>query len=128
MAMPREGHMANLFHMFSHLKKYHNTELVFDPSEPDIDLTKFERKDWSSSEFGHLEGKEKLPPNIPQPRELGFTMSAKVDADHASDTVTRRSRTDFLVYLNCAITFWFGKKQNSCESSTFGSEFTAMKQ
>ena len=55
-------------------------------------------------------------------------MSAKVDADHAADTVTRRSRTGFLVYLNSALIFWFSKKQNSCESSTFGSEFTAMKQ
>ena len=65
---------------------------------------------------------------MPQPRGLGFVMSAKVDADHAADTVTRRSRTGFLVYLNCALIFWFSKKQNSCESSTFGSEFTAMKQ
>ena len=55
-------------------------------------------------------------------------MSAKVDADHVADTVTRRSRTGFLVYLNCALIFWFSKKQNNCESSMFVSEFTAMKQ
>ena len=128
MAIPRKCHIESLFHMGSHLKKYHNTELVFDPSDPDLDYSLFERKDWSSSEFGHVEGKEELPPNMPQPRGLGFVMSAKVDADHAADTVTRRSRTGFLVYLNCALIFWFSKKHNSCESSTFGSEFTAMKQ
>ena len=55
-------------------------------------------------------------------------MRAKVDADHASDTTTRRSRTGFLVYLNCAPIYWMSKKQASIESSTFGSEFTAMKQ
>ena len=96
--------------MFSHLRKYHNTEIVFDPSEPDLDTNLFQRKDWLSSKFGHLEGKEELSRNIPQPRVLGFIMSAKVDIGHAADTVTRRSRTGFLVYLNCALIFWFSKK------------------
>jgi len=65
---------------------------------------------------------------MPQPRGFGFKIRAKVDADHAADTVTRRSRTGFLVYLNCALIHWFSKKQNSVESSTFGSEFVSMKQ
>ena len=55
-------------------------------------------------------------------------MRAKVDADHASDTVSRRSRTGLLVYLNCALVYWWSKKQTSVESSSFGSEFVAMKQ
>ena len=55
-------------------------------------------------------------------------MSAMVDADHAADTTTRRSRTGFIVYLNSAPIYWMSKKQNSVESSSFGSEFTAMKQ
>ena len=57
-----------------------------------------------------------------------MAMRAKVDADNASDTVTRRSRTGFLVFLNCALVYWWSKKQNSVESSSFGSEFIAMKQ
>ena len=55
-------------------------------------------------------------------------MCAKVDADHTSDTITRCSRTGFLVYLNCALIYWWSKKQNSVESLSFGSEFIAMKQ
>ena len=65
---------------------------------------------------------------MPEPRGLGFTMCAKVNADHASDTITRRSRTGFLVYLNSAPIYWWSKKQNSVESSSFGSKFIAMKQ
>ena len=65
---------------------------------------------------------------MPEPRGVGFTMRAKLDADHAADTVTRRSRTGFLVYLNCAPIYWSSKKQTSVESSSFGSEFVAMKQ
>jgi hypothetical protein len=60
---------------------------------------------------------------MPEPRGQGFVINVKVDADHASDTVTRRSRTGFFVYLNCAPVYWLSKKQTSCESSSFGSEF-----
>ena len=102
--------------------------MVYDPSDPVIDESKFQRQDWTSSEFGHVIGKQEMPPNMPEPRGLGFTISAKVDADHAADTVTRRSRTGFLVYCNSALVYWFSKKQTSIESSSFGSEFTAMKQ
>jgi hypothetical protein len=127
LALPREGHLAQLYHIFAYLKKYHNSEMVFDPSDPAIDESQFEKQDWTSSEFGHVQ-KEELPGNMPEPRGLGFIMRAKVDADHAADTVTRRSRTGFLVYLNSAPIYWSSKKQNSVESSSFGSEFIAMKQ
>ena len=128
LAMPREGHLEQVLHIFAHLKKCHNTELVFDPSDPVIDESKFEAKDWATSEFGHLENKEELPPNAPEPRGLGFTMRANVDADHASDSVTRRSRTGYLVWLNCSLISFSSKKQTSVETSSFGSEFIAMKQ
>ena len=65
---------------------------------------------------------------MPEPRGLGFVMRAKVDADHASDTITRHSRMGFLVYLNCALIYWWRKKQNSMQSSSFGSEFIVMTQ
>ena len=128
LALPREGHLEQVLHIFAYLKKYHNTELVYDPSEPVVDENDFERRDWASSEFGHVEGKEEFPANMPEPRGHGFIMRAKVDADHASDTVSRHSRTGLLIYLNCALVYWWSKKQTSVESSSFGSEFVAMKQ
>ena len=64
---------------------------------------------------------------MPQPRGAGFITRAKVDADHAADVITRRSRTGFIVCAKCAPMFWHSKKQNSVESSSFGSEFMAMK-
>ena len=128
LALPRKGHMEQVMQIFGYLRKYHNAELVFDPSDPMINEQDFERKDWASSEFGHVEGRQDLPPNMPEPRGLGFTIVAKVDADHASDTVTRRSRTGILVYLNCSMIHWCSKKQASIESSSFGAEFIVMKQ
>ena len=127
LALPRFGHLEQVLHIFAYLKTHHNAEVVFDPTIPEIDPASFERKDWSTSEFGHLEFKEELPPNMPTARGMGFLMRAKVDADHATDTVTRRSRTGFLVYINSALVYWLSKKQTSVESSSFGSEFCAMK-
>ena len=64
--LSREGHLKQVYYMFSYLKKYHNTELVFDPSELEIEGSMFECQDWASSEFRHVfkEGRE-LPPNMP---------------------------------------------------------------
>ena len=111
-----------------YLDKHHNAEIVYDPSDPVIDQARFQKQDWASSEFGHIEGEEQVPANAPEPRGMGFVMHAKIDADHASDTVTRRSRTGMLVWLNSSLIHWWSKKQNSVESSSFGSEFIAMKQ
>jgi hypothetical protein len=54
-------------------------------------------------------------------------MTIFVDADHAGDTMTRRSRTGVFVNLNRSPIMWFSKKQNSVETSTFRSEFIALK-
>ena len=78
-----------MLHIFAFLKKYHNTELVYDPSDSGVDENDFERRDWASSEFGHVEGKEEFHVNMPEPRGHGFIMRAKLDADNASDTVSR---------------------------------------
>ncbi|CAJ1930023.1 unnamed protein product [Cylindrotheca closterium] len=80
--------VLHVLNIFGYLKKHHNAELVFDPSYPEIDKAAFARKDWSTSEFGHLEGKEVLPPKAPKPRGCGFITRAKVDADHAANIVT----------------------------------------
>ena len=76
MAMPRKGHLEQLLHIFAYLSKYHNTEMVFDSSDPVIDESKYQRRDWTSSEFGHLPAEIQVPPNMPQPRGQGFTVRA----------------------------------------------------
>jgi len=50
-----------------------------------------------------------------------------VDADHAGNRLTRRSHTGILIYLNSAPIIWYSKAQSMVETSTFGSEFVAMK-
>ena len=37
LALPREGHLVQVLHIFAYLKKYHNKEFVYDPSDPVVD-------------------------------------------------------------------------------------------
>jgi hypothetical protein len=50
-----------------------------------------------------------------------------VDASHAANLVTRQSRSGVLIFVQRAPIVWHSKKQNSIETSTFGSEFMALK-
>ena len=125
MALPRTGHLDQLYHMFAYLKNKHNSEMVFDPSEPEINDNLFPAESWGDTVYGQCS--ETKPANMPQPRGFGFKIRAYVDSDHAGDSTTRRSRTGFIVFLNCAPIYWTSKKQGSVETSSFGSEFIAMK-
>ena len=61
------------------------------------------------------------------PRGHAVSSHRFVDADHASNTVTRRSQTGILIFLNRAPIVWYSKRQNTVETSTFGSKFIAMR-
>jgi hypothetical protein len=37
LALPCEGHLYQVYYMFTYLKAHHNAEMVFDPTEPVID-------------------------------------------------------------------------------------------
>ena len=126
MDMPREGHTEQIFHMFPYLTIKHNSSMFFDPTDTDIDGYQFVCEDFSASAYG--ECKEELPPNAPQPKGLGFTLRVFVYSDNAGELTTRQSRTGFIIFLNSAPIYWFSKRQKSFETSSFGSEFIAMKQ
>ena len=116
--------------MFSYLKSHANSEMVYYPSSVQFDRAQFLRKDWGCSIYTQDDLKlvEELPSNMTDPRGLGMTMRVYVDSDHAGDTVTHRSRTGFIIFLNSAPIYWSSKKQTSCETSSFRSDFCAMKQ
>ena len=46
LALPREGHLKELYHIFDYLKAWSNAKMVFDPRPIEPDKTLFERQDW----------------------------------------------------------------------------------
>ncbi len=124
LAQPRVGHMEQVLHIFAYLKHHEQSNLVFDPRVVDWDESQFQKFDWTDF---YKDACESIPPNAPPPRGNPVQMNVFVDADHAGNRVTRRSHTGILLYLNRAPVMWFCKAQSTVESSTFGSEFVAMR-
>ena len=47
MALPRKGHMEQVYHVFGYLKAHSKRHLLFDPRHPDIDERVFSRYEWN---------------------------------------------------------------------------------
>lgn len=101
-----------------------NSNLVFDDAKPKINEEQFPQVDWTEF-YGDV--KEAIPSNAPKPRGKSVDVSMFVDADHAGNLATRRSHTGILIFVNKAPIIWYSKRQNTVESSTFGSEFVALR-
>ena len=90
LALPIEGHMKEVYHIFAYLKEHHNAEIVFDPSEVDFYKSSFPKQDCIFYAYGCKVLEEELPPNMQKPCGESMTMFVYVDADHSGDQVTRR--------------------------------------
>jgi hypothetical protein len=97
---------------------------VFDPQYVSWNKAEFQEYDWQ--EF-YKDAAEAIPPNAPEARGQPVQINAFVDANRAGNKITRQSHTGILIYLNYAPIIWYSKTQNTVESSTFGSEFIAMR-
>ena len=110
--------------MFGFLKLHPKRKLAFDPQHPMISERMFKKYDWQDFYRGVTEA---IPDNMPKPKGNPMSKHCFVDASHGSDLLTRRSQTGILIFCNRAPIIWFSKRQNTVETSTFGSEFQAMK-
>lgn len=125
-AMPRTGHLEALYSIFAYLKKHEMGRVVFDPKRIDTNEEQFAPPDTSWKDFyGDVE--EEMPPKMPRALGKSVRVTCFVDANHAGNVITRRSHTGIIIFVNNAPIIWWSKKQNTVESSTFGSEFVALR-
>ena len=124
LALPRAGHLDQVYRMFGYLKLYPKRKLAFDGLHPKISERMFKKHEWQDF---YRDAKEAIPSNMPVPRGNSMSTHCFVDAGHGSDRATRRSQTGILIFCNKAPIIWHSKRQNTVEASTFGSEFQAMK-
>ena len=124
MAMPREGHLEAIFHVFAFLNIKHNSRLILDPTYPVIPQNIFQTHEWTNF-YSNIN--EEIPPDTPESRGKEVDLQMYIDSDHAGDPKTRHSRTGFFIFLNSALVMWMSKKQPTVETSVFGAEFVALK-
>ena len=124
LALPRVGHLEQVYHIFGYLKGASKQCIFLDPQHPDFDERSFTKYDWTDF---YRNADERVPSDMPPPRGRAVLTHCFVDLDHAGDKVTRRSQTGLLLFVDRAPVVWYSKRQNTVETSTFGSEFIVMK-
>ena len=123
---PREGHLKGMYYLFGYLKKYNKFRVLIDPSYRDNSLFEQARTgvDPKWKEF-YPDAEESIPRDMLKAFGKAARLTVYVDADHASDKVTRRSVTGIIVFLNNTPIRTFSKRQKTVETSTYGAEMVA---
>ena len=125
-ASPRIGHMEQLIHIFAFIKAKAKLTLYFNPKIPPVDLSIFKMNADKFKEY-YRDAEDSQPPKMPTPKGRNVKITAFVDASHGANKITRRSHTGYILFINRAPIVWYGKRQNTFETSTFSSEFIALK-
>jgi hypothetical protein len=99
--------------------------VVFDPFVKDFSNTEWTGQDWKLF-YRDITG-DVLPTGRPMERGNPVQITLFCDAAHGTCHMTRRSTTGIVVFINGAPISWYSKRQNTIESSVFGSEFVALK-
>ena len=126
LANPRVGHLDAVYHVFAFLKKHPKLKTVFDPKDVILDKNCFAQVPVGVWREFYGSVAEEIPTNMPDPLGKPIAMTCFVDADHAGNMVTRRSHTGIIIFLQNAPILWYSKRQNTVETSSFGSEFVAL--
>ena len=128
---PRTGHLEQLLHIFHYFDKHDNSWLPIDSRKLNINWDGENISDpWERAKFMkeiYPDAIEELPHDMPEPLGESVQINTFVDADHAGDKLTRRSQTGILIFCNMTLINWSSKKQNTVETSTFGSEMVALR-
>lgn len=121
-AAPRRGHLDRAKRVVCYLTRFDKAAIRIKTQMPDFTGVVNVKHDWESI-YGNLS--EVRPTDAPKPLGKPVVTASYVDANLMHDLLTGRSVTGILHFLNKTPIDWFSKKQNTVETSTYGSEFVA---
>ena len=132
LASPREGHLHAVYKIFRYLQKNMSKNpdrLVFDKMYSHTDMYLFQKSVTNPSEQSdfYSETAERLPMRKIEPLGNPVKVKAYVDANHTRNLKNRRSHSGILIYVNNTPIIWYSKRQNMVESSSFSSEYIALR-
>lgn len=125
---PREGHLKCMRQVIGYLAGHRDGRIVMDHT-PMRRVTSDDKSDdeyFKPWENAYPTASEDVPRDLlPEAKGRSVNISCFVDADHARDQVTRKSVSGVIMFLNSTPIAWISKRQNTCETSTYGSEMVA---
>ena len=124
MSAPRQGHMVGVLQILAYLHQHLRSKIVADLGYHD-----WSHKAWTQAEWKDFypNAAEPIPHNVPEARGKPVQINLFCGAAHATCLVTRRSTIGIIIFLSGMPILWYSKRQNTLESSTFGSEFVALR-
>ena len=123
---PREGHLKALKRIFGYLQRFPDKSFAIDASPPenleeiDVDLRKKMKSEYTDAV-------EERSINMPEPLFAEMPITCYVDASHGGDQVSRRSVTGILLLVGRTPVYAKSSRQKAVTSSTFSSEFMALR-
>ena len=125
---PRENHLKLALHLFGYLKKYPNQRILID-SRPllidDEDLIQPSFHEDFLEDYRNAKEDDNF--DFPTPYGPELDTSIFWDADHAHDIKTRRSISGILGFIGSTPIFWKSTCKGCIATSTYCSEFIAMR-
>ena len=111
--------------ILGYIKKYPKKAYIINPKKPNFDL----ELDTMGIDFGkdYDYFKEDIDPHAPESLHKELEVTIFIDSSHGEDTTTGRSITGFIIFLGSTPVAWSSKQQTSIQTSTFGTEFVALK-
>ena len=128
---PREGHLNAVFKIFRYLQKNMSKNpgrIAFDPllihDDENLFNSSNDPDEWKDF---YPDACESMPRNMLEPLGREVNIRVWVDANHAGNVANRRSHSGILIYVNNALIISYSRRQNTVESSSFGSELVALR-
>lgn len=120
---PQKGHLHALMQMYRYLKYHHHAAIPINGSH-------FPNRVTNTYKFQHVNDWTEVFPDVyeatPKTAPKSFTLSdplkitCYVDGNHARNTVTCRSVTGILLFINNTPLVWISKRQSTIKTLTFG--------
>ena len=123
---PREGHLKALKRIFGYLQKFPDKSFAIDASPPEgLAAIDDELRNRMKSEY--TDAVEERSISMPEPLFAEMPITCYVDASHGGDQVSRRSVTGILLLVGKTPVYAKSSRQKAVTSSTFSSEFMALR-
>jgi hypothetical protein len=122
---PIEGHLKVIKRIQSYLNTFSKGSVIIDISYPNHSVHPVE--DHSNWVEFYPDAGEEIPKDLPAKKGPKVRMTVYVYADHAHDSMTRRSIAGILVMLKIASFIWISKRHKIAETSTYGLGLVALR-
>ena len=108
LVLPREGHFEQVLNIMGYLKTHKMMRFLFDCGYPTDKERWFKNYYWFNF---YRNAKAAIPPNMPDARGHGFTVTCFVDVNHVGYLKDQKSQTGVLIFINKAPIHWYSKSQ-----------------